>query len=79
MPIDIEALTEPELIDLNPRIVARLRFQVYSGDMGTVHPAADPAEGFYEKVHWSYSCCAFSGLLDLQELRFARSMQNEAA
>jgi hypothetical protein len=26
MPIDIDALTEPELIDLNHRIVARLRF-----------------------------------------------------
>ena len=26
MPLDIDALTEPELIDLNHRIVARLRF-----------------------------------------------------
>lgn len=26
MPIDIDALTEPELIELNHRIVARLKF-----------------------------------------------------
>lgn len=53
MPIDIDALTEPELIDLNHRIVARLRFlrQLHAhatmlefriGERVTFHPDGRP-------------------------------------
>src|ERR1700674_828544 len=53
MPIDIDALTEPELIDLNHRIVARLRFlrqvdahatmlEFRIGERVTFHPDGRP-------------------------------------
>jgi hypothetical protein len=54
MPIDIDELTEPELIDLNHRIVARLRFlrqvdahatmlEFRIGERVTFHPDGRPA------------------------------------